>query len=156
MCLEAMEALGWAPELQQELLGALVADVRAGGTKHQAEALVRLVQGLEVMESLPLMEEQLAAAVAQALVGNPVAFAAQSVEGLCQLSGMLLARPALRDKFYSQFAAACLQRPALHHLLHTLLARRQVKASLKVPGVQELVAAQVALLGRLAQTPDQQ
>lgn len=152
-CIQLMEALGWAPELQQELLEALAGDVRAGGTKQQAEELVELVSKLK---GLPLLQEQLAEAVAEALVGNPVAFASQTVKGLCQLSDLLLGRPALRSKHYSQFAAACLQRPAQYHLLCTLLATAQVRGALQVPGVQQLVAAQVALLGKLTLQPGQQ
>lgn len=77
----------------------------------------------------------------------------QTDESMLLLSQLLLGDAELAGRHCSRFATAVAQRRSNYSLLKQLLQQPPVRAALELPGVQQLVACQVAHLQRMAAVP---
>jgi hypothetical protein len=139
------------PELQQRLVQALAEGLRAGGSRsYDLSSVLRLLPRLKPW---PHLQQLLAPAVADhALLSINTDFFKSYYSSAVVVSDFLLGSSELAASHYSRFAEVCLAVPEArsHEALKPLLASEAVQRALHLPGVQALVAAQVANLELLS------
>ncbi len=148
------------PELQQKLVQALAADLRArsGSPYYQLPSVMLL---LPKLGPWPQFQQLLAPAVADHALLCLSAAAIGSHYSCSSLMTtvsefLLVGRPELAASHYSRFAEACLAAPetSSYKALTQLLDSGAVRGALALPGVQQLVAAQAANLERMSAEPE--
>ena len=150
-CYQLLLACQEQPAMLQQVVGEIATAIRSNHTAGMQAALA--LQLLQSLGRQPALYQTLQEAVAEGCLTSDACLNSQSDDSMLQLSAMLLRWPQLKERYYSRFAAAAVQRPNSYSLLKQLLASDLVKGSLQVPGVQLLVAVQVANLAQMAQVP---
>ncbi len=149
------------PELQQKLVQALAADLRARSGSRPYYQLSSVTLLLPKLGPWPQLQQLLAPAVADHAL---LCFSAAALESPYSCSSLmttvseflLVGRPELAASHYSRFAEACLAAPetSSYKALKKLLDSGAVRGALALPGVQQLVAAQAANLERMSAEPE--
>ena len=150
-CCKLMVACKEQPAILQDVAGGFATAVRSNRTAGMQAALA--LQLVQPLGSQPALYTTMQEAVAEGCLTSDACLTSQSDDSMLQLSAVLLRWPQLKDRYYSRFAAAAVQRSNSYSLLKQLLDSGAVKGALEVPGVQQLVAVQVARLERMAQVP---
>jgi hypothetical protein len=150
-CCKWMDLCASQVVVLQQMAGGVAAAVRSNRTAGlQAEKALQLLPLLT--RQLPLYQA-MQEAIAEGCLTSDACLTSQTDNSMLLLSGMLLQAPQLTERYYNRFAAAAVLRPNNYLLLKQLLNSAPVKVSLGSPGVQQLVAAQVANLQRMSQVP---
>jgi hypothetical protein len=135
---------GTAEAACEQLVAAAAAALRSKSSVWQVSDPENL---LTVLEARPVLQQQLKAAVADAMFTKPALLAAQTFDSIMQLSRLLLANESLQAAHYEQFAAAAAARPDSANVLGTLLKSAPVTASAELQE-QLVVAAAAAICAR--------
>ena len=104
---------------------------------------------LTALAALPVLQQQLKAAVADAMMTKPALLSSQTDSSSLQLSQLLLETASLQTAHYEQFSAAVVQRPNSTGILALLLQSAPVAASAAAQE-QLVTAAATAIRTRLS------